>query len=81
MNLLCIFITGVPEEHCKKLLGAHFETKLCLTKKKAFWSTTCCECPEYNFCGAMPEGVEQTIPCMPGFGGKVWYTKQIYTAI
>jgi len=61
---------GVPEEHCKKLLGAHFETKICLTKKKAFWSTTCCECPEYNFCGAIPEGVEQTIPCMPGFGGK-----------
>jgi hypothetical protein len=69
---LCDFWTqvGVPEEHCKKLLGSHWESKICLAGKKVFFSTSCCECPEYNICASMIEGVENVVPCMPGFGGK-----------
>jgi len=61
---------GVPEEHTKKLFGTSWEMKCCVAGKKVFSSQTCCECPEYNMCGVFVEGVENEIPCMPGFGGK-----------
>jgi len=61
---------GVPEEHIKKILGTHWEMKCCVAGKKVFSSQTCSECPEYNMCGVFVEGIENEIPCMPGFGGK-----------
>ena len=45
--------------------------KCCVAGKKVFSSQTCSECPEYNMCGVFVEGIENEIPCMPGFGGKV----------
>ena len=62
---------GIPEEHCKKLLGTHWEMKLQVNGKKVFADQKCCECPEYNSCGVFMEGTEIEIPAMPGFGGKV----------
>jgi hypothetical protein len=70
---VCDFWTkvGIPEEHCKKLLGTHWEMKLQVNGKKVFADQKCCECPEYNSCGVFMEGTEIEIPAMPGFGGKV----------
>jgi len=61
---------GVPEEHCKKLLGTHWEMKVNVCGKKVYGAVSCCECPEYNMCGVFTEGQTTEVPDMPGFGGK-----------
>ena len=71
IGCICFFPLGIPEEHCKKLLGTHWEMKLQVNGKKVFADQKCCECPEYNSCGVFMEGTEIEIPAMPGFGGKV----------